>query len=165
MAKKKGGKTTTRGTERMSPEMVAARRRGFRLQREMFHAYGGCMDGTEVADWCGIDQVELARLVETNQIFWIHHLEHSDMKMYPRWQFEPHQATRPATVLTGLPEVLAALRENAEVGPEQTGWSKMGFFLQADSLTEGLTPLQALIMGKVADAVTAARGLYHHGVR
>lgn len=65
----------------------------------------------------------------------------------PVWQFRPKGG-----VLEGLPEVLHALREKV---PGYGHLSSFAFFLQADQVTDGRTPLVALRDGDIRKVLEA----------
>lgn len=77
----------------------------------------------------------------------------ADHYMLPVWQFRPEGG-----VIEGFSEALKALRESM---PDAGQLTPFAFFLQADPVAEGRTPLEALRAGdlqQVLDAIEARRG-------
>ena len=76
-----------------------------------------------------------------------------DQYMLPVWQFRPEGG-----VIEGFPKALKILRESI---PGAGPLTPFAFFLQADPMTGGRTPLEALRAGdldQVLDAIEARRG-------
>jgi hypothetical protein len=121
-------------------------------RRTLLNAEGGCV-GIREARGLFRKQVPVSRQVLTAQIrkgSVIAYRLGNNRYAIPVWQFRPEGG-----FLDGLPAVLRALRRRV---PGFGQLSPFTFFLQADPVTDGRTPLATLRSGEIGKVLDAVDG-------
>lgn len=118
----------------------------------LLKAEGGCVDSNEARIlFRPPDGVSRQTISEK--------IRHGDLIAYktgggtfqlPRWQFRPEGG-----LIAGMPEVLKKIRQSM---PQSSALFPFTIFLQADPVTDGQTPLDALRAGDVNQVLVAVDG-------
>lgn len=156
-AKSQGMSLSTFATltgQALREEIVAPAREGFATEAEglaeLFGAEGGCVDvnvaRTLYRQPKAVTRQRIGDLIRDGEL--IAYRTGSGEYSVPVWQFKPGGG-----VLPGIREALEQLRTASTFEPI----TPFTFFLQADPLTDGDTPLEALRAGKLEKVVYAAK--------
>jgi hypothetical protein len=119
---------------------------------ELLTAEGGCVEASEARMLFhkpnGVSRQAISERIRAGEL--IAYRSGGDRWVLPVWQFRPQGG-----LLKGLPEVLRKIREKIPHGGELFPFT---FFLQADPVCDGRTPLQALRDGDVDVVLRAVDG-------
>ena len=115
-------------------------------------AEGGCVDAAKARNLFhkphGISRQALSERIRAGEL--IAYRTGGDRWVLPVWQFRPEGG-----LLAGLPEVLQKIREKV---PQSSHLFPFTFFLQADPVCGGRTPLETLRTGEVDTVLRAVDG-------
>lgn len=137
------------------PYLEEAVREGYATPEEglvaLLEAEGGCVD---LATACklfrrpdGVSRQTLSEKIRAREL--VAYRSGGDRWLLPKWQFRPQGG-----LLKGLPDVLKGL---CEIHPEPDELFPFTFFLQADPLLDGKTPLEALKTGEIEKVIDALK--------
>jgi hypothetical protein len=146
-------------SEEMRPFIEAGARAGYAAPAEglaaLLDAEGSCVDVAKACEYYrrpkAVSRQAINEAIKRGEL--LAYRTGSDQYMLPTWQFRPEGG-----VIEGFPEALQKLRETVPHGDQLTPFA---FFLQADPVTDGRTPLAALRAGdrqQVFDAIEARLG-------
>jgi len=124
--------------------LAPARLRGLRAQDWLLQAEGGTLSGAELGQAIGITRQAVDKRRKRGALIGFE-LGRRGFA-YPAWQVGS------PGILTGLPAVLAELRNDS-------AWGQAAFFLTTNVWLDGDTPLAALRRGEIERVLGAARSL------
>jgi hypothetical protein len=123
--------------------------RGIEAKRHLIEDYGGAFTAEQVAMNLGISRQGVEKRRRAGKLIAVTTGRHG--YRYPVWQFSD------SGTLPGLDEVLSILR------PRHDEWMQVAFFLGADHLLDGDSPLDSLKAGKLEQVLNAAQLFGEHG--
>jgi hypothetical protein len=146
-------------SEETRPFIEASAQAGYASPAEglaaLLNAEGGCVDVSDARELFRkpdpVTRQAINERIKRGEL--LAYRTGGDQYMLPVWQFRPEGG-----VIEGFPESLKALRESM---PSMGQLTPFAFFLQADPVTGGRTPLEALRAGdiqQVLDAIESRRG-------
>ncbi len=128
--------------------LAEARLRGIEARKRLLEAEGGSLRAQVVASLLNISRQAAYKRYRAGRLIAVDCGRHGFA--FPAWQFVP------GGILPGLEEALVPL---ADFDP----WMKLAFFLEANAVTGGKSPLAALRQGKLQDVLRAAELHGEHG--
>jgi len=126
--------------------------RGLERKQEILGRDGGTLGVGEIADFLQVSRQAIEKRRQRGTMLGLS-LGSRGFR-YPRWQFTDDG------ILEGLPDVLAALRENAV-----TEWMAAEFFVTTDEYLDGRTPIEALRNGELESVLLVASMFGEQGGR
>ena len=119
---------------------------------QLLKAEGGCVDSNEARILfrppAGVSRQTISEKIRLGEL--IAYKTGGGTFQLPRWQFRPEGG-----LIEGMPQVLEKIRGTL---PNSSSLFAFTFFLQADPVTEGRTPLEALRKGKLQQVLDAVGG-------
>ena len=129
--------------------LAKAELRGALAQRELLAEGGGALSAADVAKVLGISRQAVDKRRKTRQLLAVELPKRG--LLYPAWQF-----SHAGAVLSGIPQILDALRED-------DAWAQLRFFVSGNDGLAGARPVDRLRAGDVASVLHAAATFGEHG--